>query len=60
MLESFYNKEQLYHKETPTQVFSCEICKILKNNDFEEHLQWLLLEILVLESIFSKLEFSAF
>ena len=26
-------------KETPTQVFSCEYCKISKNTDFEEHLR---------------------
>ena len=25
--------------ETPTQVFSCEICKTFKNTYFEEHLQ---------------------
>ena len=25
-------------KKTPTQVFSCEICKLFKNNCFEEHL----------------------
>ena len=29
---------QLYEKETPTQVFSCEICEIFKNTYFEEHL----------------------
>ena len=26
-------------KETPTQVFSCEICQMFKNNYFEEHLR---------------------
>ena len=26
-------------KETRTQVFSCEICEIFRNNYFEEHLQ---------------------
>ena len=26
-------------KETPTQVFSCEYCKIFKNTYFEEHLR---------------------
>ena len=31
-------------KETPTQVFSCEYCKISKSNFFVEHLQWLLLK----------------
>ena len=25
---------QLYQKETPTQVFSCEYCEILKNSFF--------------------------
>ena len=30
---------QLYLKKTPTQVFSCEICEILKTAYFEEHLQ---------------------
>ena len=25
--------------ETPTQVFSCELCKIFKNTYFEEHVQ---------------------
>ena len=34
---------QLYHKETSTSVFSCEICKIFNNTIFTEHLQWLLL-----------------
>ena len=35
---------QLYLKETPTQVFSCEILQIFKNTFFTEHLWWLLLE----------------
>ena len=26
-------------KKTPTQVFSCDICEIVKNIYFEEHLQ---------------------
>ena len=30
---------QLYSKENPTQVFSCEHCEIFKNTYFEEHLQ---------------------
>ena len=30
---------QLYLKETPAQVFSCEYCKIFKNTYFEEHLR---------------------
>ena len=29
---------QLYYKETPTQVFSCEYCKIFKNLYFKGHL----------------------
>ena len=29
---------QLYSKETPTQVFSCEICEIFKNIYLAEHL----------------------
>ena len=28
-----------YYKETPTQVFSFEICNIIKNPYFEEHVQ---------------------
>ena len=32
-------------KETPAQVFSCEICEIFKDNFFTEHLQWLFLLI---------------
>ena len=44
MLESLFNKNEpsgleLYENETPTQVFSCKICKIFKNTYFEEHLQ---------------------
>ena len=27
------------YKETPTQVFSCEYCEILKNTYFEEHIR---------------------
>ena len=30
---------QLYQKETPTQVFSCEYCEIFKNTYFGEHLR---------------------
>ena len=33
-----------YLKETPTQMFSCEISQIFKNTFFTEHLRWLLLE----------------
>ena len=31
-------------KETPTQMFSCEISQIFKNTFFTEHLRWLLLD----------------
>ena len=30
---------QLYQKETPTEVFSCEHCEIFKNTYFEKHLR---------------------
>ena len=30
---------QLYYKEIPTQVLSCEHCEIFNNTFFEEHLQ---------------------
>ena len=33
-------------KKTPTQVFSCEIYKLFKNNYFEEHLWSLVLNII--------------
>ena len=45
VLESLFNKVaglqacNVIIKETPTQVFSCEICETFKNNYFEEHLQ---------------------
>ena len=32
-------------KETPTQVFFCEISKTFKNSFFKEHIRWLLLYI---------------
>ena len=35
MLESLL----IYEKETPTQVFPCEYCKIFKNTYFEKQLQ---------------------
>ena len=35
VLESLFNKVA----ETPTQVFSCEICQIFKKTYFEEHLR---------------------
>ena len=34
MRESLFNKVAIYLKETPTQVFPCEICEIFKNNFF--------------------------
>ena len=37
-------KKRGYKKETLTQVFSSEICKIFKNTFFIEHLRWLLLQ----------------
>ena len=36
----------LNHKESPTQVFSCEYCQILKNSFLTEFLRWLLLHFL--------------
>ena len=30
---------QVFEKETPTQVLSCEVCKTFKNTYFEEYLQ---------------------
>ena len=41
VLVSLFNKvtdRQLYYKETPIQLFSCEICVIFKKTYFEEHL----------------------
>ena len=44
MLESLFNKVaraedlELYEEETSTQVLSCEIFEIFKNNFFTEHL----------------------
>ena len=35
----FLTKLQLYLKETPAQVFSCEYCEISPNIYFEERLQ---------------------
>ena len=34
-----YSYLQVYEKETPTQVFFCEYCKIFKNIHFEEHMR---------------------
>ena len=44
MLGSFFMKLQAFSlqvflKETPTQVLSCEVCKTFKITYFEEHLQ---------------------
>ena len=41
MLDSLFNKV----KETPTQVFSSEYCKISKNTYFEKHCELLLVYI---------------
>ena len=30
---------QLYEREAPTQVFSCDYCEIFKYTSFEKHLQ---------------------
>ena len=32
-------------KETPTHVFSCEICEFLRTSSFTKHLQWLILHV---------------
>ena len=39
----FLMKLQFFKKETPVQVFSCEIRIIFKNTFFTEHLQWMLM-----------------
>ena len=44
VLESLFDKVAVlqpidFIKETPTQVFSCEYCEILKSIYFEKHLQ---------------------
>ena len=33
------NTGNFSEKETPTQLFSCEICEIFKNTYFEEHIR---------------------
>ena len=48
MLESLFNKLavldlQIYQKEAPTQVFSCEICQILKAPSLKNICELLLL-----------------
>ena len=46
---------QLYSKETPTRVFSCEYSECFGNNFFIEQFQWLLLNyVLVSERIFKQ------
>ena len=37
---------QLYYEETPTQVFSCEICETFKLTYFEDHLQTTVSDVL--------------
>ena len=41
VFKSHFNKiaDLTYLKETPTEVFSCEYCEILKSTYFEEHLR---------------------
>ena len=36
--QNYWIATQLYQKETPTQVFSCEYCTVFKMTCFEEHL----------------------
>ena len=50
MLESLFNIVgcraeglQLYWKEIPTRVFSCEVCELFKNTFFTKNFRWLLL-----------------
>ena len=43
VLESLFNKVAVLRtvtllKKAPTQMLSCEICKLFKNNYFEEHM----------------------
>ena len=38
VLKNFAIKLQAYSKETPTQLFSCEIFRMFKNTFFTEHL----------------------
>ena len=37
---------KIYSQETPTQVFSCEHCEILRTPFFTEHFLWLLLYLI--------------
>ena len=43
VLESLFN--ELYEKETPTRVFSCEYYEIFKDSFFTELIGWLFLHI---------------
>ena len=43
----------LFLKETPTQVFSREICEIFENTYFEEHLQTTACGVYILEQIWT-------
>ena len=72
MLESFLNnvsglRPATLLKETPTQVFLCEICEFFRNTYFEEHLQtaasaragfnWIELVKRFSEQLFSRVSF---
>ena len=46
-LAKYYFFLQFYQKEIPTQLFSCEICEILRPCFSTEHLRWLLRQIAV-------------
>ena len=41
--EKYLYRSQFLNKETPTEVFSCEICEIFRTPFLTEHLRWLLL-----------------
>ena len=41
----------LIEKETLAQVLSCEFCEISQNIFFTEHLQWLLLAMVILSCL---------
>ena len=51
---------QLYQKDTPTQLFSCEICPIFKNTYFEENLQTTVYKTELLNSFFMTSHFNPF
>ena len=44
------------HKEIPTQVFSCEICKTFKNTFFTEYIRWLLLKAMAKIAVLEQAE----